>query len=188
MSLIVVVSLITVILVAAQSASLSALFEWQRHAIEQHEWWRILTGNLTHTNTTHLIMNVAALWLITWIFRPTARSLMSDTLILALAVGIGLLFTPINGYVGLSGVLHALFACFALREVLMGKKQSLILIGAMTAKVLWEQTMGAANETEALIGAPVAIDAHLIGAIAGLAWAVVTCSFKRLGVDRDSQA
>ncbi|SMR99679.1 hypothetical protein VIM7927_00907 [Vibrio mangrovi] len=113
-------------------------------------------------------MNLAALWLITLIFKPSARSLLIRLLLLCVFVGIGLLWTSLYRYVGLSGALHGLFAGYALTEALSGRKSSWLLVLAVCAKVIWEQCFGASPTTSALIEAPVAIQAHLLGLLGGL--------------------
>ena len=72
---------------------------------------------------------------------------------------------------GLSGVLHGLFGFWALAEVFDGRRSSLVLVGGLIAKVAWEQFYGPSTSTAAMIGARVAVDAHLFGAIGGLSMA-----------------
>ncbi|KUI99897.1 membrane protein [Vibrio sp. MEBiC08052] len=141
---------------------------WDKQAITQGQWWRIVTGNFTHTNTTHLAMNLIALWLITLIFRPSVRALWQQLLLLSLLIGIGLFWSDLDFYVGLSGTLHGLFASFALSEALQGRKSSWLLVVGVCGKVIWEQCFGASEATQALIEAPVAIQAHLLGLAGGL--------------------
>ncbi|WNJ95718.1 rhombosortase [Vibrio ruber] len=161
-------SLISFMCIFAQFSPLADVLVWDRHAITQGQWWRIVTGNFTHTNTVHLAMNLIALWLITLIFRPAARALWQQLLLLSLLIGIGLFWTDLYFYVGLSGTLHGLFASFALREALKGRKSSWLLVAGVCGKVLWEQNFGASETTQALIEAPVAIQAHLLGLAGGL--------------------
>ncbi len=161
-------SLISFICILAQFSPLADALDWDRQAITQGQWWRIVTGNFTHTNTTHLAMNLIALWLITSIFRPSARILWLQLLLLSVFIGIGLLWTELYFYVGLSGILHGLFASFALNEALQGRKSSWLLVVGVCSKVIWEQCFGASETTRALIEAPVAIQAHLLGLAGGL--------------------
>ncbi|SHG01064.1 rhomboid family GlyGly-CTERM serine protease [Vibrio gazogenes DSM 21264] len=113
-------------------------------------------------------MNLIALWLITFIFRPSARILWQQILLLGVFIGIGLFWTELYFYVGLSGILHGLFASFALSEALQGRKSSWLLVVGVCSKVFWEQYFGASETTRALIEAPVAIQAHLLGLVGGL--------------------
>ncbi|MDW6092399.1 rhombosortase [Vibrio rhizosphaerae] len=161
-------SLISVMCVLAQWPPLADLLVWNRQAIMQGQWWRIVTGNFTHTNIAHLSMNLIALWLISLIFRPAARGLWQQLLLLSLLIGIGLFWSDLYFYVGLSGILHGLFASFALGEALQGRKSSWLLVVGVCGKVIWEQCFGASEATQALIEAPVAIQAHLLGLAGGL--------------------
>nr|WP_244943733.1 rhombosortase [Vibrio algivorus] len=149
--------------------------QWNHNAIMTGQWWRIVTGNLTHTNLYHLAMNVAGLWVISFIFRANleARQFLLVFTGLCLSVGSLLLFTSMQIYVGLSGVLHGLFAFYALVEYRLGRKSNALLLTGLTAKILWEQWFGSATGSEALIGAKVAIDAHLFGAISGAVLAII---------------
>ncbi|WP_182288338.1 rhombosortase [Vibrio spartinae] len=163
-----ILSLFSFICILAQFSPLADALVWDRQAITQGQWWRIVTGNFTHTNTAHLAMNLIALWLITFIFRPTARVLWQQLLLLSVFIGIGLFWTELYFYVGLSGILHGLFASFALSEALQGRKSSWLLVVGVCSKVIWEQYFGPSETTRALIEAPVAIQAHLLGLTGGL--------------------
>lgn len=118
-------------------------------------------------------MNLVALWLIALIFRPKAQLYAGITLLISVAVGLSLLATSLQQYVGLSGSLHGMFAYLALREWLAGRKSSALLVAGVIAKVLWEQIFGPSAYTQALIQAPVATQAHLAGLISGSLFAVI---------------
>ncbi|NAW68202.1 rhombosortase [Vibrio sp. V27_P1S3P104] len=173
MNLYLVLCLVSLLCLGLQFEPFSSLSAWHRIAIEQGQWWRILTGNLTHTNFVHLTMNLAGLWAIALLFRPTAKSLLVALIILSGSVGIGVYFTHMTLYVGLSGTLHGLFAFFAAQEWLHGRKSSRWLVVGVIAKVVWEQWFGASLGTEIWIEARVATEAHLIGLIAGILCAIL---------------
>nr|WP_216614099.1 rhombosortase [Vibrio rotiferianus] len=166
-------SIISVICLILQFEPMASLTEWHAYNIRHGEWWRIVTGNLTHTNFAHLGMNLAGLWVIGFIFRPTVRNFTIVFLVLCTFVGAMNLFTNMSVYVGLSGVLHGLFGFWALAEVFDGRRSSLVLVGGLIAKVAWEQFYGPSASTAAIIGARVAVDAHLFGAIGGLSMALI---------------
>lgn len=165
---------------AFQIPELQSWATWDASAIVSGQWWRILTGNLTHTNAMHLIMNIAGLWVITHLFKPTAKHVAFVLLCCSAVVGIALLATEMQRYVGLSGVLHGLFGYFALREALEGRKSSWLLVGGLVAKVAWEQSYGASTSTSAMINARVAIEAHLVGAHGGTLLALLTLSVQKI--------
>lgn len=109
-----------------QSHSLP-LLEFSRSAIADGELWRLLTGNLMHSNGWHLLMNIGGLLLATLL----VGHLFSERHFIALAISNGLsvgvliywLNPEIEYYVGLSGYLHGLFIYGAL----LGLSQSISL-------------------------------------------------------------
>ncbi|MEZ8720511.1 rhombosortase [Vibrio pomeroyi] len=140
---------------------------WNNNAIADGQWWRILTGNFSHTNYSHLVMNLVGLWIISYLFQPSKTQLVVALLVISLVMGLALLLSSIQIYVGLSGTLHGLFSLFALREALNGRKSSWLLVAGLVAKIAWEQFVGPSSTTGELINARVAIEAHLAGALAG---------------------
>lgn len=148
---------------------LQMIAQWDRSAIIDGQWWRIVTGNLTHTNLFHLGMNLFGLWFICFIFRAQLywQSLLLLIIGLSFSVGGLLLLTSMQVYVGLSGVLHGLFAFYAIQEYRLGRKSSAYLVAGLVLKIIWEQCFGSPTGSESLIQAKVAINAHLFGAVAG---------------------
>ncbi len=118
-------------------------------------------------------MNLAGLWIISYLFQPSKKQLVLALLVISLVTGIALLFSSIQIYVGLSGTLHGLFGLFALSEALNGRRSSWLLVLGLIAKIAWEQLIGPSSTTGELINARVAIEAHLAGALAGGFMAVV---------------
>ncbi|UGA55628.1 rhombosortase [Vibrio sp. VB16] len=165
--------LVTVISALFQLPYLQNLVVWHHELIQNGQWWRILSGNFTHTNTIHFSMNIAAMWVIAYLFKPSAKSLLGALLFLSTSVGLGLLFSTLHSYAGLSGVLHGLFAFYALSEALYGRKSSWLLVIGLIIKIVHEQLYGASISTAKLISAEVAIEAHLIGGVTGLSLAVM---------------
>ncbi|NVC92972.1 rhombosortase [Vibrio natriegens] len=179
MNLYTLLIIISVICVALQFEPMASLSEWHAYNIRHGEWWRIVTGNLTHTNFAHLGMNLAGLWIISFVFRPSTKNFLTVFLLLCTFVGALNLFTSMKVYVGLSGVLHGLFGFWALREVFEARRSSLLLVGGLIAKVVWEQLYGPSTSTAAMIGARVAIDAHLFGTVGGLGMALLEKGSRR---------
>lgn len=165
--------LISLLCLGLQFEPLSSATAWQLSTIEQGQWWRILTGNFTHTNFPHLVMNLAGLWAITLLFRPAVKTLLITLIILSSWIGVGMLLTDTSIYVGLSGALHGLFAYFATQEWLDGRKSSRWLVLGIIIKVGWEQYFGASLSTAEWIEARVATEAHLIGLMGGVLLALI---------------
>lgn len=148
---------------------LQTWMQWDSNLIASGQVWRIVTGNFTHTNIYHLGMNLIGLWLITSIFRSEFHTQTFIWLVMLLSTSVGLLLltTPTQVYVGLSGVLHGIFGFYAMKEWRGGNRSSLFLAIGLVIKILWEQILGSPTDSEQLIGASVAINAHLFGTITG---------------------
>lgn len=155
------------------------LMIWDRSTVLDGEIWRILAGNLAHTNWPHFIMNSLALVVISYIFRDqfSARRYAITLFILSVIVGIGLFGTNLQWYAGLSGVLHGLFAVESVRDVLRGRHSSWLLLAGLAAKLGHEHFFGGSVSSAAFINAEIATEAHLIGAIAEI---VVILMFAKL--------
>lgn len=162
-----------------QLEPIQAWVVWDSNAITDEQWWRILTGNFSHTNYSHLLMNLAGLWIICYLFQPTRKQLISALALNSLVTGLALLLSSIQVYVGLSGTLHGLFGLFALREALNGRNSSWLLVVGLIAKIAWEQLVGPSSTTGELINARIAIEAHLAGALAGGSMAIISSLMSR---------
>jgi rhomboid family GlyGly-CTERM serine protease len=165
--------IISMICILAQLPLVQSWLVWDKTAINSGQWWRILTGNFSHTNIVHLIMNLAALWILVWIFRPRPNHFVFLVTLISTIIGLCLLSTSLGWYLGLSGTLHGLFAYWAMSEALRGRRSSWALVIAVISKVAWEAVYGASEVTAQMIEASVATEAHLMGTIAGLATASV---------------
>ncbi|MCL2914105.1 rhombosortase [Shewanella corallii] len=150
---------------------------FRRSQIGDGQWFRLMTGNLLHTNHWHLLMNLAGLWVIISLFKWPFRLPGFSLLLLALFAteGLGLYwFVPaMMGYVGLSGVLHGLFAFGACNELLNGVRFGWVLIIGVIAKVSYEMVSGGSTELASLIDAKVAVESHLVGMLAGIICALL---------------
>lgn len=156
------------------------LAEYQREKIQQQQWWRLVTGNLLHTNTYHLVMNIAGLWVIYLLhsmhYQIKGLMLLFAGLLFGEGLGLFWFYPDLLAYVGLSGVLHGLLAFGSVQDCLAGIKQGYLLLAGIVAKVVFEQTYGATQSLEALISARVSTESHLVGLATGLIFAVLwTC-------------
>nr|WP_279386895.1 rhombosortase [Parashewanella curva] len=146
---------------------------YQRPEISHGELWRIVTGNLLHSNHWHLLMNLGGLWVILSLhdMHYTRKGVWALFAALCVLEGLGLyLFYPSTiGYVGLSGVLHGLFAFGAIMDIQAKMRTGWLLFIGVILKVAHEQIYGASSDVAAMINAPVATESHLIGMISGFA-------------------
>ncbi len=157
--------------------------QFDRQAILAGEWWRLWSAHLLHTNSWHLLMNLAGLVVIIMLHGNYYRSCAFAFLVFAgfVLISLALLFwSPAIGlYVGLSGWLHALLVYGASEDVRRHWSSGWLILAGVAAKVAWEQWQGASNDLVMLIEADVAVDAHLYGAITGLTLFVLMLSFQQ---------
>ncbi|MCL2919302.1 rhombosortase [Shewanella litorisediminis] len=157
---------------------------WQRQLIGVGEYWRLISGNLLHTNHWHLLMNLAGFWVILSLhhFHYRIAGLLLLLLILCLGEGVGLyLFYPsLHSYVGLSGILHGFFGFGAIMDIKRGITSGWLLLIGLCLKVGYEQLYGASSDVTQMIGARVATESHLVGAVLGIMFGVGYLAYARL--------
>ncbi|MEL4242004.1 rhombosortase [Shewanella xiamenensis] len=157
--------------------SVDTLLAYRRSDISDGQWWRLITGNLLHTNHWHLLMNLAGLWVVLFLhhFHYQLKGLAALFILLCLFEGIGLYlgYPQLLGYVGLSGMLHGLFTFGAVQDIHRKMRSGYLLLLGVIVKVGHEQFYGASDDVTAMIGARVATEAHLVGLICGLVCALL---------------
>lgn len=143
---------------------------FSRNDINHGQWWRIITGNLVHSNYPHLALNLTGLWILGYLFLDSlkTKTFIISIVFLCLIVGIGLyLYTPdIQKYYGFSGALYGLFLVGATTAIIQkdfftGLSVAVLII----AKIIWDNYNGGSASSAELIGVPVATDAHLYGVL-----------------------
>lgn len=177
----------------AMAGGLDALYwlRYEREAILGGEVWRVLTGHLAHMGWAHLVVNLGGLLLIWLIFSRmlgTARwALVFGCCALGVSLGLLLFHPDLRWYVGMSGVLHGMFVAGAVAGIHAGYRAEWLLLGFLALKLGWEQVQGAMPGTEDFVGGLVIVDAHLYGALTGLAVILALIALDRRGAQpRDS--
>lgn len=164
--------IVTISIILALIEPLSSdLLAYDRRQLNHFQWWRLITGHFLHTNTMHLLLNLAGLILLWALHGHYYRNARYLTIFFMLCLGTsgGLyLFAPqMQWYVGLSGVLHGLFIIGAYFDIRKKFKTGWLMLIGVWVKVIHEQIYGASDDIAQLIAANVAIDAHLFGTITG---------------------
>jgi rhomboid family GlyGly-CTERM serine protease len=147
------------------------LGRYERLAIENGEYWRLVTAHLVHLSVGHLWPNVAALAILGLLLDDVFRN--ADwwrvAAVSAAAIDAGLyLYQPgVLWYVGLSGVLHGVVAAGAIALFTPHRALGAALALGLTAKLGFEQVFGAVPFTAESVGGPVVVSAHLYGSLGG---------------------
>ncbi|MEJ2591714.1 MAG: rhombosortase [Candidatus Thiodiazotropha sp.] len=151
--------------------------EYNRTAILAGEWWRLVSGHFVHLSGSHLLMNLAALWLIRELFLQRENPLVCclyrlPLLTIGTALGLLLLSPELAWYRGLSGILHGLLVFALLQQLTRQPGSTALLLTLLAGKLAWEQLAGPLPGSESWTGGRVIVDAHLYGALSGvLLWA-----------------
>jgi rhomboid family GlyGly-CTERM serine protease len=148
-----------------------ATLRYERAAVLDGQYWRLLTGHATHETLQHLLLNLAGLALIFALFpreySPKQWLLIAGLSIAAIDVGFVFYEPQLQWYVGLSGVLHGALAAGAVawwrQETPLWPS---LLLSILIGKLAWEQLNGQMPLSGDM---PVIVDAHLYGAIGGAA-------------------
>jgi len=162
--------------------SWQAPLRYSRSGIALGEFWQLISGHLLHSNSWHLLMNLGALLLAMLLHGSyfTAKQLAWQWLLSALLISVAMYFFSenIRVYVGLSGLLHAMFTLGAITDIQQRQPTGWLILAGIIGKVTWEQWHEPDTALAELINANVAIDAHLYGVISGLAIGVLTFTLR----------
>lgn len=154
----------------------------ERSAVFSGEYWRLLSGNFVHFGWAHTLMNLAAFLLCGIALLDKLSIAKYATLLLwcCLLVGGGIFHFNLEygTYAGLSGAIHGLIVA----GLLLSKQHPLwirvVALGLLITKLAQEQSPDySATDLQTLVPVPVAVDAHLYGAIAGLVFVLIDYLF-----------
>jgi rhomboid family GlyGly-CTERM serine protease len=147
------------------------LLKYDRLAIIDGEYWRLLSGHFSHLGPEHLLLNLAGLvlvWLLVGRQYTTGQWLIVTAFSLAvITLGFCYLDPNLIWYVGLSGLLHGLLIAGAIRGIKTQPVESIIIVVAVVGKLVYEQLIGPLPGSEATAGGTVITNAHLYGAFGG---------------------
>lgn len=153
------------------------LFAFAPDAIADGQIWRLVSGHFVHLGWPHFVMNVTAFGLI-WVLFGAGCSTVQWLLVFAAsiaAIDLGLWagLPDLDWYVGLSGVLHGLFAAGVLARSGRHGVEAAVLGSLLALKLGYELAVGPLPGSEATAGGRVITEAHLFGALGGLAAALI---------------
>lgn len=148
-----------------------ALFQYQRSAILEGEYWRAISGHLVHGTWQHWLLNAAGLSLL-WAIFPRhlcnrSAALLSLGIALSTSIALLVLDPAVNWYLGMSALLHGLLAAWLVVDLLDGKRMAGLLLLLISLKLAYEQWLGPLPGSMESTGLPVLVNAHLYGALSG---------------------
>ncbi|MCB1656936.1 MAG: rhombosortase [Pseudomonadales bacterium] len=153
-------------------------FWFARDLIAKGQWWRLVSAHFIHANSVHLLLNMSALALILALFDRVFGTfewlvlIMMSAIIQSLAM---YFYMPqVVYYVGFSGVIHSLYVAGTVKLITNASERvmAFILLCLVTLKLLTESLEQGISVTEKMIGSHVLTEAHLMGAVIGLAFSV----------------
>ena len=161
-----------------------SLFSYQRENILHGEYWRLLSGHLTHTSGMHLLINLAA-WLLVWLYGFPVMGALTWTIAFILctvlsSAGFLILLPELHYYEGISGILHGLLVIIALvrMQISFFDPTAWIALFFIVAKIIYEGIYGASAMTQSIIDLPILTESHLYGVVAGLLVAISIWTFR----------
>ena len=169
---------------------------YQRQLLINGEFWRAITGHLTHLGWSHFLLNAFGLFGVWGLYGKTFNIFTWTIIFLSCAIGISIGFvifdSKLEHYVGLSGVLHGLLGAGAIYHLLSKKwrepgfpAESLFVLAALCLKISYEQFIGSIPLTRAMSGGEVVINSHLYGAVIGILAAGVVLLLAAVRVIKD---
>ena len=149
---------------------------FDRAAIEQGEWWRLLSAHWVHCDAAHATWDIAALLLLGMLFEPRLKWRVPLVLLgasVAIDAWLWWGMPTLSYYCGLSGILNSLLV-FGLLHWWLGERHLLLLatVGLAGLKIILEINAGQALLTRTAWPSVPAV--HAVGYLWGLAWASVT--------------
>lgn len=168
--------IIVLAVLVAEILLLGPALEYRRHLLLAQPW-RLWTGHFVHLSLAHALLNSIALLLLGRLFDGRLRSIELWAVLLGSPLAISLVFWAVlpelQWYRGLSGALHAVYfagcVVWARSGTGSGRWLAVAALAGGAVKVLLEQPWDASFPFREWLGAAVVPQAHLVGALAGLA-------------------
>lgn len=156
---------------------------YDRVAIGDGEFWRLVSGHFVHLGWSHLALNMFGFVLISYLvaaqFSVTQWCVIAAMTVATIDAGFWYLQPQLIWYVGLSGVLHGLLAAGAINGIRMRQQEFWLIAVFLVGKLTYEQMLGPLPGSENSTGGSVVVAAHLYGAVGG-AVAGLYFSFRKM--------
>lgn len=156
---------------------------YDRVGLADGQAWRIMTGHFVHLGTGHFLLNAAGVVLVALLvageFRPLEWAAFSIAALAGIGAGLWVFNPALAWYVGLSGLLHGWLAAGIVGLLVNRRPDGWPLAALLAGKLALEQWMGPMPGSAETSGGPVVVDAHLYGAVAGAAAALLATRLGR---------
>jgi rhomboid family GlyGly-CTERM serine protease len=154
---------------------------FDRAAIAQGEWWRLISGHWVHSDLEHAVWDIGALLVLGLLFEYRLKGELFGVLALGtLGIDLWLWYVApsISYYCGLSGILNGLLALGLLRLWRETRHPLVWLTGlGAVVKIIWETALGGALLTTTAW--PSLPEVHGVGFVCGLLFVVSAQLFKQ---------
>ena len=148
--------------------------EWlrfDRSAVANGEYWRLVSGHFVHLGVSHLAWDAAGLLLIWYLvgqsFSRKQWLVVSLVAVVGIDLGFWFLEPNLTWYVGLSGLVHGLLAAGVVASLKSEGAYMWILGVGLIAKLAYEALVGPVPGSAESSGGTVIVAAHVYGAVAG---------------------
>jgi rhomboid family GlyGly-CTERM serine protease len=160
---------------ACTGAAGGQLLRYERAGLASGELWRLVTAHFIHLDLEHAVLNTLGITLMWALFardyRPRQWVSIVAGSIIAIDAGLWLCSSTVRWYVGSSGALHGVMAAGTYAHLRRRDLDGWLLCAFLIGKLAYEQLAGALPFYVSSAGA-VIVDAHLYGALGGLAVAL----------------
>lgn len=166
-------------MLAALALQASNGLEWASlyvHDTLQGQWWRLVSGHLVHLDWNHWAMNMLGLTLCLLVFRhdlhpghwPASFVFIS----LFSSIGLLLVYTDNQRYVGFSDVLHGWILMGAAAILVKERKLAIAIFVLFWLKIA-EENSGLTFFTSTTLKGDIAKESHIFGALGGMLYALL---------------
>ncbi len=163
--------------------SVREALRFERAGLADGQLWRVITGHFVHLGPEHFLLNAVGAILIALLvageFRLRQWAAVTIACIAGIGAGLWILNPDLDWYVGLSGLLHGWLAAGIVGLLANRRPDGWPLAILVLAKLAIEQWIGPLPGSTEASGGPVVVDAHLYGAVTGVAAALLATRLGR---------
>jgi len=150
------------------------MLRYERGALANFQWWRLVSAHLVHLSWEHLLLNCAGLVLLWALFAreysPRRWLWIVTASVVVIDAGLWFFRPGVDWYLGASGVLHGVLAAGAFALYRRGEAMGAVLLLLLIVKLVYEQQAGTSLFAGDL---PLVPDAHVLGVLGGLTAALL---------------